>query len=111
MGDIVMANTGPRIKREKQTISDMIKIYCRKQHGTKGELCSECRELMDYAMARLDHCKFGEEKAVCGKCTVHCYKPEMRQRVVSVMKFAGPKMVWYHPFSAIRHLIESRKVR
>lgn len=106
-----MANTGPRIKREKQTISNMIKIYCRKQHGTKGELCSHCRELLDYAMARLDHCKFGEEKTVCGRCTVHCYKPEMRQRVIGVMKFWGPKMVWYHPFSAIRHIIEGRKRR
>ncbi len=39
-----------RIK-EQETIEKMIHIYCIKNHHTK-ELCSECKELVNYAKAR-----------------------------------------------------------
>ena len=40
-----------RIKREKETIDLMIKIYCNKNHKSKeDELCSECKELLEYAI-------------------------------------------------------------
>ena len=30
-------------EREKRMVTEMIKLYCKKQHHTKGgELCSEC---------------------------------------------------------------------
>ena len=47
-----------RIAWEKRTVSHMIELWCRKNHGGQ-ELCSECSELLDYSLARLDHCKFG----------------------------------------------------
>ena len=47
-----------RIEREKQTIKLMVEIYCKKKHGTKGELCAECREFLEYAHKRLSFCKF-----------------------------------------------------
>ena len=47
-----------RIAWEKRTVSHMIELWCRKNHGGQ-ELCSECRELLDYSLARLDHCKLG----------------------------------------------------
>ena len=35
---------------EKLLVSEMIALYCRKQHDTaKGTLCPECRQLHDYA--------------------------------------------------------------
>lgn len=41
---------------EKLLVSEMIALYCRKQHHTpKGSLCPECQELHDYALARIDH--------------------------------------------------------
>ena len=46
----------PRMKRERQTIEYMIDIYCRNHHYTKGELCSDCRELLEYARFRLKNC-------------------------------------------------------
>ena len=54
-----------RIEREKQTIKLMVEIYCKKKHGTKGELCAECQEFLEYAHKRLSFCKFGEEKSTC----------------------------------------------
>lgn len=34
--------------KEQETIEKMIHIYCKKNHHTK-ELCSECKELVNYA--------------------------------------------------------------
>ena len=92
-----------RIDREKKTAEQMIRLYCRKKEGNR-ELCPQCQELLAYVDGRLSHCPFGERKNTCRRCTVHCYKPEMRRRIQAVMRYAGPRMLLYHPLSAIRHL-------
>ena len=97
-----------RIEQEKRTVKAMIKIYCRHKEHNK-ELCNECRELLEYACHRLEHCKFGEKKSTCRKCPIHCYKPGMRERMCDVMRFAGPRMIFLHPIMAIRHLWAERK--
>ena len=38
-------------EREKAMVSDMIALYCKKQHGTKRGLCPACAVLTDYARA------------------------------------------------------------
>ena len=101
----------PRIAREKQTIRAMVTIYCRSHHGTAGELCPECRELLDYASGRLDHCFFGAEKPTCARCPVHCYKPAMRARAQAVMRYAGPRMLCRHPLLALLHWLDGRRRR
>ena len=100
---------GPRIRREKQTVAAMIDLYCRDQHGANGALCPEFTELHSYAMQRLDRCPFGEEKSTCADCTVHCYKPAMREQIRIVMRYAGPRMIWRHPVLAVRHVLDGRK--
>jgi len=87
----------------------MIGLYCRDHHGGKIQICSECTELLDYAEKRLLNCPFQDRKTTCGNCSVHCYKNDMRRRVVDVMRYSGPKMIWKHPILAIRHLIDSRR--
>ena len=58
---------------EKRLVSEMIALYCRRQHHTpKGSLWPECQELRDYALARIDHCPFMETKTFCSACKVHC---------------------------------------
>ena len=75
---------------EKLLVSEMIALYCRKQHDTpKGTLCPECRQLHDYALARIEKCPFMETKTFCSACKVHCYKPEMREKIRAVMRWAG----------------------
>ena len=73
---------------EKLLVSEMIALYCRKQHKTpKGQLCPACQELQDYALARIDKCPFMETKTFCSACKVHCYKPAMREQIRAVMRW------------------------
>lgn len=95
-------------EREKEVVSLMISLYCRKKHGGRI-LCPECAALDDYARSRSDHCPFMETKTFCSNCRVHCYQKDMREKIREVMRFSGPRMIFYHPVMAIRHVAESRK--
>ena len=96
-------------EREKETVSEMIRLYCKKQHETKQGLCPECAALEEYARLRSDRCPFMETKTFCSNCKVHCYKPEMREKIRRVRRFSGPRMLFHHPVMAISHVIESKK--
>jgi hypothetical protein len=100
------APSSPRIARERRTVKAMIGIYCRKHHGTTTDLCADCAELLDYANRRLECCPFGAEKPTCAKCPIHCYTPQLREKIKTVMSYAGPRMLWRHPWLAIRHLLD-----
>jgi hypothetical protein len=91
----------------------MMKIYCRGHHisSSTADLCQECRELRDYAGQRLLHCPFQHDKPTCGNCLVHCYKKSMRDKIKTVMKYSGPRMVYRHPIMAFRHLFDGRRRR
>lgn len=102
-----MGDWGQRRRREEKTLQAMVQIYCRAHHGGP-QLCEECRELLSYAHLRLDRCPFGDDKPTCVKCPIHCYKPEPRERVREVMRFAGPRMLWRHPILALLHLWDER---
>ena len=120
-----MRDTESKRGREKELVSEMIALYCKKKHHTKitrkkdgshkEELCPECMALSEYACARSDKCPFMETKTFCSNCRVHCYKPEMREKIRAVMRFSGPRMLLYHPILAIWHLIcsmrEKRKAK
>ncbi len=102
--------TGTKREREKAVVETMIRLYCRGNHDSRGKvLCPQCAELKDYAFLRTDRCPFMEEKTFCSNCRVHCYRPDMRERIRTVMRYSGPRMVYHHPVLALRHLHESRK--
>lgn len=94
-----------RIERECKAIAVMISDYCR-DHHSRTELCSECLELLNYALERLKRCPFQKRKTDCAKCRVHCYKPDMRAKIRLVMRYAGPRMIYRHPVLAILHVID-----
>ena len=105
-----MTEQHPRIKREKKTIDKMVHVYCKAHHDAKGEeLCPDCTEFLEYAFLRLDKCPFQEEKSTCGKCLVHCYQPQMREKAKEIMRYSGPRMLLHSPSLAIRHLADGRK--
>lgn len=104
-----MPGESARIAREKRTIRAMVRIYCRNHHGPAAGPCGECAELLEYALGRLDRCPFAAGKPTCADCTVHCYKPAMRDRVHSVMRYAGPRMIFRHPVLAVRHMLDGRR--
>ncbi len=89
----------------------MIALYCREHHGTGRELCADCSSLREYAVQRVQRCPLIEDKPTCANCPVHCYKPTMRERIRSVMRYAGPRMLRRHPILAILHVLERRRDR
>ncbi len=92
--------------QEKKILKEMIGLYCRLKHKKNGRnsLCPDCTELLDYALFRTEKCPFMATKSFCSKCKVHCYKPEMRQKIKLVMRFSGPRMIFFFPLQAIKHL-------
>ena len=90
--------------QEKQTIRQMIEIYCRGKHHGGGDLCGACRELLAYAEAKLDRCPH-KQKPACKDCEIHCYAPEKRLAIQAVMRYAGPRMLLRRPLAAITHIL------
>ena len=97
-----------RVERERQTLILMISDYCHGHHRDEG-LCPACIDLRDYAVARLNRCPFGEGKTTCAKCPVHCYRKGMREKIRAVMRYAGPRMAYRHPYLALRHFLDRRR--
>lgn len=108
-----MAKANGHLARERLTMEKMVGIYCADHHGDKGmPLCAACREFLDYAERRLDKCPYGEDKPTCSNCPVHCYKPAQREQARRIMRYAGPRMLWRHPWLAITHQLDGfRKAR
>ena len=104
-----MSDVESKREREKRTVALMIRLYCKKKHGRKTELCTECQTLHDYAMMRSDKCPFMETKTFCSNCKIRCYKSDMREKIREVMRFSGSRIIFHHPVMAIRHVIESKK--
>lgn len=100
-------------KKEQYVVDEMIRLYCRKNHKEYNpktdQMCPVCRELSDYAKLRSGKCPFMEEKTFCSNCKVHCYRPEMREKIRQVMRFSGPRMMFYHPLLAVWHVMCSIK--
>ena len=92
-----------KIAQEKRVVERMIRLYCRKYEGNP-QLCDDCKALMEYAEHRLSRCPFKDQKPTCRLCAIHCYKPQMRERMKRVMRFAGPRTMWYYPWDALLHI-------
>lgn len=96
-----------KTEKEKRIIEQMIKLYCNHHNHNKERkesLCVTCKETLLYAHKRLSLCPFKQEKKTCRLCPTHCYKPEMRKRIQEIMRYSGPKMLFYHPLAALAHL-------
>jgi hypothetical protein len=55
-------------------------------------LCPECRELLDYAIARRRVCPL-DPKPACKDCPIHCYKAEQRAKIRNIMRFSGRRLI------------------
>lgn len=94
-----------RIQRELNTLKKMIHIYCNRNHKSIN-LCSMCKKLEEYASQRLSKCPFLPNKPVCEDCAIHCYKINYRDEIKKIMRFSGPRLIFYHPIYLIRHYID-----
>jgi len=104
--DFVMS--GKRIAREKLTIRKMIALYHAKSPAASTQ-AGHYDALYAYAEKRLEKCVFGEEKPACKQCPVHCYQPAKREEMKTIMRWAGPRMLWRHPILTVRHLIDDKR--
>lgn len=99
--------TSPRLVREHRTLGGLIGLYCMDKHGGGADLCPACRELVDYARARLARCPFGRRKPTCSRCPIHCYQSAMRERIRDVMRVAGRRLLLARPLLALGHLLDA----
>jgi hypothetical protein len=98
-----------KLIREEKTIKILIFIYCFGHHGFTVGLCPDCSGLLKYSLERVDKCPFGTNKPVCRNCSIHCYKPEMREKIRRVMRYAGPRLFLRHPILSLMHILDSRR--
>ena len=70
-----MKNTADKREREKRMVSEMIALYGRKKHHTKGGLCPDCAALQAYARLISDKRPLMDTKTICFNCIGHRYKP------------------------------------
>jgi len=100
-----------KLDKEIKVLKEMILLYCHRNHMIKNgeECCKECQELIEYGTLRVINCPFMETKTFCSNCKVHCYRPDMRERIRKVMRYSGPRIIFKHPRMAIWHVITSIK--
>ena len=102
-----MSPMNNRLGRERHTMAKMVEIYCNARHEHPDTaLCGDCQEFLDYADVRLEKCPYGAEKPTCANCPIHCYKAGQRARAKMIMRYAGPRMLFRHPYLAIAHKVD-----
>ena len=105
-----MKSATDKREQEKRIVGQMIHLFCRKRLH-QAHLCPDCQAVLAYAADRCDHCPFMESKTFCSNCKVHCYRPEMREKIRAIMRFSGPRMLLYHPVLAVSHMLLTWKER
>ena len=75
-------------QREADILRKFVLTFCRASHRRERHLCSDCSELLDYALVRLERCPY-DPKPICRRCPTHCYEPDMREKMRQVMRFSG----------------------
>ena len=95
-----------KIENEKRIIGYMIQLYCKKKHNSTTVLCLECEALKKYAIDRLTHCPFQENKTACKNCKVHCYQKDKRTEIRKVMQFSGARIMFFNPILFFKHYFE-----
>jgi hypothetical protein len=120
----------PDAARDVRLLGDFTAIYCHGRHrgnrvaplvspgadmGVYGRrvpvVCDECAELLRYGEQRRVRCP-KDPKPFCSNCETHCYRPEMRERMRDVMRYAGPRSLFTrHVIDGVRHVLEGRAAK
>ncbi len=93
------------------TVRTMIGMYCKKLHHPVNGICGDCKMAVEYSEQRTEKCRFGKDKPICARCPVHCYKPEMRQKIREGMRYSGPRMIYNYPYLAFMHIIDKNRFK
>lgn len=103
-----MVNVEKKRQQERDTVREIIKIYCHGQQHKReaGEkLCPDCQAIAAYADERIAKCPRMDIKTFCNVCPIHCYAPKERAQIQRIMAYGGPRMLLHHPVMTLRHLL------
>ena len=88
-----------RVEKDTKILEKFIQVYCDTKHKAleKTEenginLCEECWDTLNYAVKRREVCPL-DPKPTCKNCEIHCYEPNMRQRIREIMRHSGMHMI------------------
>ncbi|MFI3283959.1 MAG: nitrous oxide-stimulated promoter family protein [Erysipelotrichaceae bacterium] len=89
-----------QIKRNKEIdiVKLMIQLYIKKHP-------EEMNDLAEYATNKIQKCPCMETKTFCSKCTIHCYDEKHHLQIKKVMRYSGPRMIFYHPMLTLKHYL------
>lgn len=104
-------NKDSDIKRDIETVSNFIQIYCEEKHRDREKnqynapdkiikylnvtalrLCDECTTLLGYSASKRIVCPY-DPKPSCKNCETHCYRNGFRERIKEIMRFSGMHMI------------------
>lgn len=91
-----------KLRVEYKVVYEMIDLYHRKNDRFSD---GEISELKYYVRRKLSSCPHGSSKSCCSYCTIHCYEPRMREQIREIMRFSGPRFIFYRPGKTIKHLL------
>lgn len=95
-----------RLEKEKVIFEKMILIYCKNNHK-ENHPCSQCIDIINYGKNKINNCPFDNSKPFCSKCSIHCYEKNVQKKVKEIMRYSGPRIIFYHPITSLKHLISS----
>ncbi|MCI5972127.1 MAG: nitrous oxide-stimulated promoter family protein [Anaerococcus sp.] len=91
-----------KLKEEYKTVCEMIDLYHRKNDRFSD---GDISELKAYVKRKLSSCPHGSSKPFCSYCKIHCYEPVRRAEILDIMRFSGPRFIFYRPGKAIKHIL------
>lgn len=91
------------IRAEYDLVCEMIDLFARKKDTYSS---NEISDLKAYVKERLISCRQRPDKPFCSYCKTHCYKADMRERIREVMKYSGPRFIFYRPRASINHFLQ-----
>ncbi|MDO5048012.1 MAG: nitrous oxide-stimulated promoter family protein [Anaerococcus sp.] len=95
-----------KLSRQYEVVCQMIDLYHR--HNDTYE-DYEIDSLKAYVKARLFSCRYGEDKPFCSHCKTHCYRKNEREAIRRVMRFSGPRFIFYRPRLSLLHALGTFK--
>ena len=93
-----------RIEHEISVINTMIDVFYKNKKHKKEYTIIEIEELKNYCASKIHNCPVMVKKTFCSSCEIHCYDSNHRAFIKKIMRYSGPRMLFYHPILLIKHV-------
>lgn len=87
------------IDYKKQLLDIMFDIYIKDHESEKDSMES----LRLYSHNRLENCQNKDKRNFCSSCSIRCFSKNRREDIKRVMKYSGPRLIFYRPLALLRH--------